>query len=390
MAEEQQQSKGIGELFVEFGAKGLPTLLKGLNSVSASFLLGKNAASQFVQMLAKPIKEAGAAAVEIGKLSNSLDVSRNTVAKLKNYLQSKNVSEGLVQDLGNIQTTVRDVLSGFSDLPGNFANAFAKTGHVLEDYSEDFEDILRLVKDIQNADLTRSERNQIFDFLGMSRDWGYLFERGDFNLEDALALPDDVIEQNIKAQENLQEFGIALKALSDLLVAELLPSLTGFVNWFTGLTKDIIGGKTDNVSKKIENNAGKIGAVVGIANPALGIQIAGAGNIAKMQRSIGGSTGNLPAPIVGGGQPDFGTAPWIKNKEKGSTTGGAAPIVPDFMAAPEMLTPSSMMNQTNYIEITNRNNISGTNAQAIADSIIAINENDINYSQFQLGNLPGI
>lgn len=390
MAEEQQQSKGIGELFVEFSAKGLGSLLKGLNGVSAQFLLTKNAANQFLQALMKPVKEAGKGAVEIGKLSNSLDTSYKNVAKLQNYLKSKNVSEGLVNDLGNIQTTIRDVLSGFSDLPSNFVDAFAKTGHILEDYSDDFEDILRLVKDIQNADLTRSERNQIFDFLGMSRDWGYLFERGDFNLKDALALPDDAIEKNIKTQENLQEFSIALKALTDLLVSELLPSLTGVVKRFTGFTKDVIEGNTDNVSKKIENNAGKIGAVVSFSNPALGLQIAGAGNIAKMQRSIGGSTGKLPAPIVGGGQPNFGTAPWIKNKEKGSITGEAASVVPDFMATPAKPTLSNMINQTNYIEITNRNNINGTNAQAIANSIIAINENDINYSQFQLENLPGI
>ena len=299
---ENKKSNILGELFVEFGVKGFGTMLKSLNAVSASFLLGKNAASQFAQMLTKPIKEAGAGAVEIGKLSNSLDTSYKNVAKLQNYLKSKNVSEGLVNDLGNIQTTVRDVLSGFTELPGSFANAFAKTGHTLSDYSEDFNDILRLVKDIQNADLSRSERNQIFDFLGMSRDWGYLFDRGDFNLNDALALPDDVIEKNIKAQENIQEFSIALKSLSDFLIAEFLPPLTDFVKWFTRVVKDITSGKplkdiVKDLDKGVTDNSGKIaaGALV-TGHPVVAAGIAAAGTQAKLQYSAGGGKGKIAVP----------------------------------------------------------------------------------------------
>ena len=395
---ENKKSNILGELFVEFGVKGFGSMLKSLNAVSASFLLGKNAASQFAQMLTKPIKEAGAGAVEIGKLSNSLDTSYKNVAKLQNYLKSKNVSEGLVNDLGNIQTTVRDVLSGFTELPGSFANAFAKTGHTLSDYSEDFNDILRLVKDIQNADLSRSERNQIFDFLGMSRDWGYLFDRGDFNLNDALALPDDVIEKNIKAQENIQEFSIALKSLSDFLIAEFLPPLTDFVKWFTRVVKDITSGKplkdiVKDLDKGVTDNSGKIaaGALV-TGHPVVAAGIAAAGTQAKLQYSAGGGKGKIVPTQFGAAQMDFGTAPWIKKKQDGKPTGGAAPIAPDFMTTPEALTPSnvSSMMTNNNITITNQNNITGSNAQAIADKIAAINENDINYTQYQISNLPGI
>ena len=405
---DNKKSTGIGELFVEFGVKGLPNMLKGLNAVSASFLLGKNAASQFAQTLTKPIKEAGAGAVEIGKLSNSLDTSYKNVAKLQNYLKSKNVSEGLVNDLGNIQTTVRDVLSGFTELPGSFANAFAKTGHTLSDYSEDFTDILRLVKDIQNADLSRSDRNQIFDFFGISRDWGYLFDRGDFNLDDALALSDDVIEKNIEAAENLQKFNIALKNLTDLLIAKFLPSFTNFVNWFEQKTKLFINnGDLDNFINGVETTQKNIEQtkkeITGAVNKAkeqkasgLFVPLAAAGYYLESKQKKEQLPGINKQSLIG--RPEIfnskkqsfysGILPLSTN---GASTGGAAPIAPDFMTTPEALAPSNISSMMdNNISITNQNNITGSNAQAIADKIAAINENDINYTQYQISNLPGI
>lgn len=393
MAEENKsQSKGIGELFVEFGAKGVPGLLKNLNSVSASFLLGKNAATQFAQTLTKPLKEAGKGAVEVGKLSNALDTSYKNVQKLQYYLKSKNVSEGLIGDLGNIQTTLRDVFSGFKEVPGEFALAFAQTGHLLEDYTDDFDNILQLVKDIQNADLTRSQRNQIFDFLGMSRDWGYLFSRGDFNLNDALALPDDVIEKNIKTAENIAEFGNALEQLKNLLVAEFLPPLTDFVKWFTGATNDIISKNksrneiTDNISKGLENNAGKLGVATAVAtgNVGVGTVVVGAGNLAREQRSLGGKTGHIVPQQFGAAPLDFGIAPWHKNK--GTPTGGAAPL-PDFMDTAAIPTGADSIVQN--ITISNSNTINGTNATEIANEIAAINAQQIQYNQYQISNMAG-
>lgn len=92
MAENNQQGRAqnkLGELFVEFSTKGLPSLLKNLNSVSASFLIGKNAATQFADTLTKPFKEAGNTAVGIGKMANALGATNREYQKLTTYVKSK-------------------------------------------------------------------------------------------------------------------------------------------------------------------------------------------------------------------------------------------------------------------------------------------------------------
>ena len=81
MAEPKAQT-GLGQLFVDIGINGLGKTLKGLNSVAATFLLGKNAANQFAQSIMQPFKEAGNAAVGIGKMSNALATSSMEYQKL--------------------------------------------------------------------------------------------------------------------------------------------------------------------------------------------------------------------------------------------------------------------------------------------------------------------
>ena len=53
MAEDNNNQGGaqskLGELFVDFGTKGLGNLVKGLNKIQAQFLLTKNAGEQFVK-----------------------------------------------------------------------------------------------------------------------------------------------------------------------------------------------------------------------------------------------------------------------------------------------------------------------------------------------------
>lgn len=394
-----KKSTGIGELFVELGVKGLPTMLKSLNSVSASFLLGKNAASQFANMLTKPIKELGNTAVAVGKLSAALGTSEKNVQKLGNYFQKYGGSKEYINDLAKTQQMLYDTfVKGERGLDTGYIKALQRAKLDPTAYKGNFTDAIRLVNDIYKATEKMSdlEANATFRDLGWSEDMRYMFKRGGFNLNDALALPDDTIEKGQQAAENLQDFGIAMKALTDLLVVEFLPPLTDFVQWFTGVTKDILSGKkpkdiVENVDKKVTDNAGKIGvATAATGHPLVGATIIGAGNLSKMQRSAGGETGKYVPVVFGAGQMDFGTAPWIKKKLDGKATGGAAPIVPILTPTPQDLVPSNISSiaQTNNINITNQNNINGTNAQAIADSIISINENDISYSQYQISN-PG-
>ena len=128
----------LGQLFIDFGTKGFPTLLKSLNTVSAQFLLGKNAANQFVQSLTKPFKEAGSSAVEIGKMSNALATSSIEYQKLSMYLKKYNLSESLLGDIKKLET---EILEEFGVSNWDFVSYYdgyitVKSRQALEKYDE--------------------------------------------------------------------------------------------------------------------------------------------------------------------------------------------------------------------------------------------------------------
>lgn len=394
MAENNQQGGAqnkLGELFVEFGTKGLPSLLKNLNSVSASFLLGKNAAAQFAQTLSQPFKEAGNTAVGIGQMANALGATSKEYQKLAHYITSKNVSKGILGDIEKFNDIFTKLHTGQGGLPEGIVREFANLGLSPEDYLGDYESTIKLLDDIKDRTdgLTKQGRNLAFSNLGMSSEWGYLFDRGDFNLTDAFSLPDDVIETNTRTAESLAELGLAFDQLKSLLVADFAPALTETVNTLKSFvlnfdknkenikkTTSVIGGAAAGAA------VGSVVPVVGTATGAIVGGVVGAGKYAieNAHKSSKSNQGEIP---LWKQLTDFG------QYKDGAPTGGAAPV-PDFMNTPAATTPLGMNNLSQNITITNQNNITGDNAQEIATEIARINAQDIEYTQYQLQNLTGI
>lgn len=92
MADEQaKNSANLGELFVEFGSKGMGGLIKGLNTVSASFLLTKNAAQQMLSPLANMSKQAGQGVVALDKLNSVTGISVKQLYRLKQWTKLNNI-----------------------------------------------------------------------------------------------------------------------------------------------------------------------------------------------------------------------------------------------------------------------------------------------------------
>ena len=395
MPEENKNQGGaqnkLGELFVEFSTKGLPSLLKNLNSVSASFLIGKNAATQFADTLTKPFKEAGNTAVGIGKMANALGATNREYQKLTTYVKSKNVSEGILGDVERFNDIFTKLQTGQGGLPEGVVREFANLGLSPEDYLGDYESTVKLLNDIRDRTngLTKQGRNLAFSNLGMSSEWGYLFDRGDFNLSDAFSLPDDVIEKNTKATESLAELTLAFDQLKSLLVADFAPVLTETVNTLKSFVLNFDKNK-ENI-KKITSVIGgaaagaAVGSVVPVVGTATGAVVGGVAGVGKYaienaHKSGKSNQGEIP---LWKQLTDFG------QYKDGAPTGGAAPV-PDFMNTPAATTPSEMNNLSQNITITNQNNITGENAQEIATEIARINAQDIEYTQYQLQNLTGI
>lgn len=390
MPEENKNQGGaqnkLGELFVEFSTKGLPSLLKNLNSVSASFLIGKNAATQFADTLTKPFKEAGNTAVGIGKMANALGATSREYQKLASYVQSKNVSAGILGDVEKLNEIFTDIQRG-----GEVPIGFARTGLAWGNYSGDYESTIQFLNDIKDitSEMSKQQRNTFLRDIGISSEWGYLFDRGDFNLSDAFSLPDDVIEKNTKAAESLAELTLAFDQLKSLLIADFAPALTDTVNTLKSFvlnfdknkenikkTTSVIGGAAAGAA------VGSVVPVVGTATGAIVGGVAGAGKYAIENAHKAGKPNQKEIPIWKQ-LTDFG------QYKDGAPTGGAAPV-PDFMNTPAATTPSGMNNLSQNITITNQNNITGDNAQEIATEIARINAQDIEYTQYQLQNLTGI
>ncbi len=374
MADEQKQGKGIGELFVEFGAKGLPTLLKGLNSVSASFLLGKNAANQFVQTLTQPAKEAGRTATQIGKMSTALGTTYKDFMKLQLYMKSHNLSEGLIGDIEKLQQNFLDWRAGIAEIPGSIITGLARIGHNINEYSGTYESMLQLWEDIQQGTQTFSKdyRNQIFRLLTISPEWGYAFDNSEFNLKDYATISDKEVQALIDAQNAMANLGANIEQLKMHLVEKLSPAIITISDFLSKYVKDGAIGKFDKAIDK---------TVATVKNPV------------QENPSLLLKTPLAPAITLGAGL--YGTYKNLQNQvksQKGQTTGGAAPVVPPFMQGTAHI-PPNLSNMVNTINITNENRISVANPQEAAQTISAINQNTIqqaDYTQFQAGNRPGL
>lgn len=376
MAEEQKQGKGIGELFVEFGAKGLPTLLKGLNSVSASFLLGKNAANQFVQTLTQPAKEAGNAAVQIGKMSTALGISLQEYMKLHLYLKHHNLSDSLLNDLGSISDMLTKVQMGIGGISGEFAYAMHQLGLNWTDYDGSVDSILQLTKDVQKATdgMDAARKRVLMQQIGLSNpEWQYAFERGDFDLKEYKNVSDEQVKALIESQEAMSKLSGEMKQLQMHLVSKLTPGIVTISDFLSDKAGKAAKGQYDKpvakAAKEITHTArasvlsGPVGSLA-----ALGLLGFGIYNTIKNTTSA------------------------TSNPKQGKPTGGAAPIL--FPLTQGMVTLPPNLNTSNTtIQVSNENHINVANPQDIGTAISSINREtmrNIEYNEFQTANRPGL
>lgn len=100
-------TKGLGELFVELGLKGLGKTLGGLNAVSASFLLTKNAAEQAIKPLVNFSKQGGAQVMAYEKINAVTGLSIQRLEELKRWTGLNRIEfNSFVGELGKLQQNI--------------------------------------------------------------------------------------------------------------------------------------------------------------------------------------------------------------------------------------------------------------------------------------------
>lgn len=115
MAEENKsaaQSK-LGELFVDIGSSGLGGLLKNLNSLSASFLLTKNAAQQFTKPIIDMSKNAGRGIVGLERINAITGMTIKQLQALKMWSAENSVDfDSYVNQIAAFQQNLLDIQMG--------------------------------------------------------------------------------------------------------------------------------------------------------------------------------------------------------------------------------------------------------------------------------------
>lgn len=173
----------LGQLFVDIGLGGVGTLLKSLNTVSASFLLVKTAATQAVKPIVDMTRFAQEGALGVSKLAASLGTTSIKAQQLKYYLQTLG-AEGLEGSVMSLQDMFTRLRLGYGGLEGQKAMSMNALGLDWTSYSGSYDDTIKFIKDVQNAlkqkNLSKQEQLMHLNNLGLS-DWMYLFEQDSFS-----------------------------------------------------------------------------------------------------------------------------------------------------------------------------------------------------------------
>ena len=111
-----------GKLFIDIGSTGLGTLIKGLNSLSASFLLTKNAASQTSQMItqiASLSSKASESVVNWDKLNTVTGMTIGQLQDIELWAKSSNIDvKTFMNQIISMQQKLRALKLGQGDVRG--------------------------------------------------------------------------------------------------------------------------------------------------------------------------------------------------------------------------------------------------------------------------------
>lgn len=371
MADSGAAQNKLGELFVDIGVGGLGKTLKALNSVSASFLLTKNAALGIAQPLLNMGKIAMRSAVDIGKLSTSFGTTLVEAQKLAYYLKQFNLSEGLLSDLGGIQEKLTRAKMGYGSLDGQMLMSLNTLGLDWQKYDGSTESMLQFVKDVHTRvaelGMTVQEAKVHLKNLGLSNpDWLYAFQRSDFNLDEATTvITDEQIQTLIEGQENWNKLLNNISQFGLKYSAKFLESGgTNAINRTGNVVMDALN-ENSNISKDIQS--------FGLSGKTYKENFTNPENLLKNLINA-----NPISTSIKGGK-------LIKDLYNSYNKNDLLNYnLPD----PMNINPANTISYD--INITNQNNITGNNADEIADKIASINSQDIQLTQFQVHNMAGV
>lgn len=303
----------LGELFVDIGVGGLGKTLKGLNSVSASFLLAKNAAQQMIQPLVNFSKQGANTVTTFDKINSVTGLTIQQLQEIKN--QSKLANTDFNTIIGDITKFQQNMILLKTQGTGALNQLTAMTGVMFDniDFDKPYEALQKIVGQVQNIK-DESVRAFALQNLGISPDLMYYFE----NIKDynkSLNLSDKEFERGRKQQEQWNKISLTFEKFGEKFIAN--SDL-----WINALTK--FASALDKFTEFMLNTQRGFQGDTQSANKAIDTVLSNTGNAAKWGfEQLNPFSDNIPKKI-GGKLGEMG-AEYLKYKT-GMPTGGASNI----------------------------------------------------------------
>lgn len=218
MAEQPQngQSKGIGELFVEFGSTGLGELLKGLNGIKAQFLLSKAAAEQFTKPLINMSKNAAGGVTALTKLNAVTGMSIRQLQELQVWTKLNNVSFGeMMGQIEGLQNNLLEIAMGRGNVRG-----FALLGLDPRqmDYRKPLEAFTKIRERVQQLD--EATGALALKELGFSQDLLYAFKQQNNAFDERLLLNEKETQSLTEQQAAWNRLSATWQVTQDKFIAQ--------------------------------------------------------------------------------------------------------------------------------------------------------------------------
>lgn len=211
------QSKGLGELFVEFGQKGGSGLMKALNGISAQFLLTKNTAQQAINMVKDFSKNALNTTVALDKFNSTTGIPLDKLQKWNVWLKLNNYSTE--EFLGNIASVQQELLNIQSGKGGHLTGWTLLGG--LDPHNFDFkkpdEALAAILERLQQVD--EATGAYALREMGLSQDLLYLAKQHNDQFDERLLLSDKELDNLRKQQAGWNALGATWQAAQDKFIA---------------------------------------------------------------------------------------------------------------------------------------------------------------------------
>lgn len=361
-----QAQNQLGQLFVDIGLGGVGQTLKGLNSISASFLLTKNAAQQAIKPFVEIGKEALSSSVQIGKMNAMFGFTMQEYQKLVRHFKDHSVSESLIGDL----TKMSDQLTKFhKDHINTFSQEqiWAATQLGIEDitkYTGSMEDVLELTSKLQ-AGVKRLDTNTArmrLSQLGYSPEWLWAFKQQDFDVRDAMTLSNSEVQAGIDLQNEINKTINDIHVILQKALLDNAPMITDFLKNAVPVTIKLLDWLNEHIKPKAPTSSAKERRderLKNITSMEQGMQTY------EWERMFGASTMDIAK----------------KYGWQFALTGGTAGF-PTNIGAPE---PKYDLRSNNVsLVVNNTNQIDANNPEEVAKAISGLTQMDILKGQFRI------